>query len=121
MIPIKTEARLRSTPWMNYGIIAVNLLMFLIQQRMRRAIPPLELHPRHPTMLAFFTYSLLHANMAHLASNMLFLFIFGNNVNDKMGHIGYAAFYLSAGVFAGVCYVMGGDIHPVIGASGAVA
>jgi membrane associated rhomboid family serine protease len=121
MIPIKTEARLRTTPWMNYGIIAVNCLMFLILHRLRRSMPALELHPRHPTMLAFFTYSLMHANVGHLASNMLFLYIFGNNVNDKMGHVGYAAFYLSAGIIAGVCYVAGGDVTPVIGASGAVA
>jgi hypothetical protein len=52
---------------------------------------------------------------------MLFLFIFGNNVNDKLGHVGYAAFYLAAGVFAGIGYCIGGDAVPVVGASGAIA
>ena len=56
----------------------------------------------------------------HLASNMLFLYIFGNNINDRMGHLGYLGFYLAGGVMAGVAHVLvssGG----VIGASGAVA
>jgi membrane associated rhomboid family serine protease len=121
MIPIRTDSRLRSTPWMNWGLIAVNVLVFLVQQRVPAMAGKLDLNPRDPHLLNFFTYSLLHANGAHIASNMLFLYIFGNNVCDKMGAFGYLGFYLAAGVFSGVVYVAGGEMNPVIGASGAVS
>ncbi len=121
MIPIRTDSRLRTTPWMNWGVIAINILVFLVQSRVPRITTALELNPRHPTLLTFFTYSLLHANAAHIAGNLLFLYIFGNNVNDKMGHLAYLAFYLAGGIFAGVVYVLGGDSVAVIGASGAVS
>ena len=121
MIPIRTDSRLRTTPWMNYGIIAANVLVFLLQHVFTRLTPMLELRPQHPTVLGFFTYSLLHANTAHIVGNMLFLYIFGNNVNDKMGHLAYLAFYVAGGIVAGIFYVLGGDQAPIIGASGAVA
>jgi hypothetical protein len=60
----------------------------------------------------------------HIIGNMLFLYIFGNNVNDKMGHVGYLGFYLAGAVFAGVGYVAlssENSFAPVVGASGAVA
>jgi membrane associated rhomboid family serine protease len=121
MIPIRTDSPLRHTPWMNWGIIAVNVALFLLQHRMPSLQHKLALNPRMPTVLEFLTYSLVHANGAHLVGNMLFLYIFGNNVNDKMGHIGYLGFYLAAGVFSGIVYTTGGDTKMVIGASGAVS
>ena len=121
MIPIRTDSRLRTTPWMNWAIIGVNVLIFLVQHRMQSLEYRWGLNPRNPSLYQFFTYSLLHANGAHLVGNMLFLFIFGNNVCDKMGAFGYLAFYLAAGVFAGVVYAAGGDTKLVIGASGAVS
>lgn len=121
MIPIRTDSRLRYTPWMNWGIIAINVLVFLVQSRLPRLTTAWELNPRHPSLWSFFTYSLLHANGAHLAGNMLFLYIFGNNVCDKMGQLAYLGFYLAGGIFAGVVYVLGGDSIAVIGASGAVS
>ena len=120
MIPIRTDSRLRSTPWTNWAIIAVNVLIFLVQHRMPSLTHRFELNPRNPSLWNFFTYSLVHANGPHIASNMLFLYIFGNNVNDKMGHWGYSAFYLAGGIFSGICYVMF-ENNPVIGASGAVS
>lgn len=121
MIPVRTDSRLRNTPWMNWGIIAANVIFFLVQHRLPGMTGRLELDPRDPSLLGFFTYALLHASTGHLASNMLFLYIFGNNVNDKMGHVGYLGFYLAGGVFSGVVYLAGGEAVPVIGASGAVS
>ena len=121
MIPIRTDSRLRSTPWANYSIIAFNVLVFLVQQKFHRLTGMWELSPRQPTLLTFFTYSLLHENALHIGGNMLFLFIFGNNVNDKLGNFAYVVFYLSAGVVAGITYTLAGQALPVIGASGAVA
>ncbi len=120
MIPIRTDSRLRSTPWTNWAIIALNVLVFLIQHRMPSLTHRFELNPREPSLWNFFTYSLVHANGPHIASNMLFLYIFGNNVNDKMGHWGYSAFYVAGGIFSGICYVLF-ESNPVIGASGAVS
>ena len=81
---------------------------------------PYLLDPTAPRLSAYFTYAFLHANFMHIIGNMLFLYVFGNNVNDKMGHFGYLGFYLSGGVFAGVAYVMGAT-NPILGASGAIA
>ena len=119
MIPLRTDSRLRATPWVNWAIVAVNIAVFMVQA----AFPVTErlaLDARDPHLLNFFAYSLLHADLMHLVSNMLFLYIFGNNVNDKMGHVGYLAFYLAGGVFSGIAFVLtsGGF---VIGASGAVS
>ena len=78
------------------------------------------LNPAAPRLLEYFTYQFLHANTPHLLFNMLFLYVFGNNVNDRMGNIGYVAFYLAGGVVAGIGYVLF-EIHPLLGASGAIA
>jgi membrane associated rhomboid family serine protease len=104
---------------MNWALIAANVAAFMVQRAFdltdRLALDAVDPHLSH-----FFTYSLLHADVIHLASNMLFLYIFGNNVNDKMGHVGYLAFYLAGGIFSGVAYVTMSDGY-VIGASGAVS
>ena len=111
---------------MNWGIIGVNVLMFILQQIFRRQMLALHLDPSDPRLLNFLTYAFLHGDAWHIVGNMLFLYIFGNNVNDKLGHVGYLAFYLSGAVFAGVGYSVaeiqtGRDMLPVVGASGAVA
>jgi membrane associated rhomboid family serine protease len=65
----------------------------------------------------------LHTNFLHLTSNMLFLWVFGDNVEDAMGHIKYLAFYLICGVAGGLahCFMLPASKLPLIGASGAVA
>jgi membrane associated rhomboid family serine protease len=135
IIPLRTDSRLHRTPYMNWALIALNVLVFVGFQNfsmlggnrgMARGFNDVtsrfELSPYEPQLRSFITYAFLHANVMHLVGNMLFLYIFGNNVNDKMGQIGYLAFYLAGGVFAGIAYVLmetGGA--PVIGASGAIA
>jgi membrane associated rhomboid family serine protease len=119
MIPLRTDSRLRATPWMNWAIIAANVAAFMVQQKFHLT-HALALNARDPSLITFFTYGLLHQNIAHLLSNMLFLYIFGNNVNDKMGHNAYLAFYLAGGIFSGVGYVAS-SVGYVIGASGAVS
>src|SRR3954468_3448237 len=122
MIPLRTDSRLRATPWMNWGIIAFNIAFFMFQHVFRNASRAMVLNPLDPALPTFITYSLLHENLMHLASNMLFLYIFGNNVNDKMGHLGYLGFYLAGAVVAGIAYVLWQPgTTPVIGASGAIA
>jgi membrane associated rhomboid family serine protease len=122
LFPWRTDSPLHSTPWMNWLLILVNVVVFGIEKINPNINARYMLSPRTPELAAFFTYAFLHANIGHLLGNMLFLYIFGNNVNDKMGNLGYLAFYLAGAVFAGIGYaVMQTGTSPVIGASGAVA
>jgi membrane associated rhomboid family serine protease len=65
----------------------------------------------------------MHGNILHIAGNMLFLWVFGNNVEDRLGRVGFLAFYLLAGVIALLAHVAAGpsSMQPVVGASGAIA
>ena len=123
LIPIRTDSPLRRTPWMNWGLIAANVVVFLIQQTLSREQEhSLALRSADPNLLNYFTYQFLHADGFHIGGNMLFLFIFGNNVNDRIGHWGYLAFYLAGGVAAGIGHVLTSDpTSSVIGASGAIS
>ena len=137
IIPLGTDSRLRHTPYMNWALIAVNVFGFVVLQHLQHVhgrwvldlshvdeltTSQFDLSPRLPKLYAFITYAFMHASWFHLIGNMLFLYIFGNNVNDKMGHIGYLGFYLAGAVFAGIAYVlMQSGFAPVIGASGAIA
>lgn len=121
-IPLRTDSPLRSTPYMNWLLIAANVVVFAATSIKPEWKTQFDLSPRDPTLLAFFTYQFVHENIMHIAGNMLFLYIFGNNVNDKMGNIGYLAFYLAGGVTAGICYTVTQQTGaPIIGASGAIA
>jgi membrane associated rhomboid family serine protease len=121
-IPVRTDTPLRRTPYMNYALIAANLIVFMCQQTFIHGSLEnmLLLQPRDPHLWQFFTYQFLHGSILHIVGNMLFLYIFGNNVNDKMGNFGYLGFYLAGGVFAGIAHVLTAT-EPVLGASGAIA
>jgi membrane associated rhomboid family serine protease len=113
---------------MNWALILVNAVVFLAQfganpqfPDQARFIQNLVLYPQHPHLWQFVTYAFLHASWMHLIGNMLFLYIFGNNINDRLGHLGYLAFYLAGAVFAGTGYAVIERHAPVLGASGAVA
>jgi len=124
IFPIRTDAPLRATPYMNWAIIVANVAVFVAQQAVPTLDDRLALYPHDPSIPAFLTYAFLHGGGMHIIGNMLFLYIFGNNVNDKMGHVGYLAFYLAGAVIAGVGYVALSperSFAPVVGASGAVA
>jgi membrane associated rhomboid family serine protease len=121
-LPISTDNPLRTTPYTNWLLIALNVLAFAGQKAFPQFDHFLTLYPSSPHWYSFFTYQFAHANIWHIGGNMLFLYIFGNVVNDKMGHLGYLTFYLAGGVFAGTCYVFT-EQHglPMIGASGAIS
>src|SRR5688500_1082518 len=122
LFPIRTDSPLRSTPYMNWAIIAANGLAFVVQQSLPGVEDRFALFAHDPSWPAFVSYAFLHSGFGHILSNMLFLYIFGNNVNDKMGHLAYLAFYLAGAVFGGVGFVaMERGAGAVVGASGAVA
>jgi membrane associated rhomboid family serine protease len=122
MIPLRTDSPLETTPWANWAIIAANVVVFLLQRATfsEQWVAPLSLDPRDPHLLHYFTYQFMHGDVLHLLGNMLFLYIFGNNVADRIGNVGYIAFYLAGGVAAGIGHVLS-SINPVIGASGSVS
>ena len=124
ILPLRTDRRLIHMPWVNLFLIALNLLIFLLQTRsmMRGNLwwEPLLLDPTQPHWYQFFTYQFLHFDWLHVLGNMLFLYVFGNSVEDRFGPLGYLFFYLAGGVVAGLGYSLM-DPHPLMGASGSVA
>ncbi|MFQ5505829.1 MAG: rhomboid family intramembrane serine protease [Planctomycetota bacterium] len=88
-------------------------------RRVRRQLAP----PGVPAWLTLLTCIFLHGGWLHLIGNLWFLWIFGDNVEDRLGHLGYLLFYLGAGVTASVCHLAAGPGSPIptIGASGAIA
>jgi membrane associated rhomboid family serine protease len=111
---------------MNWALLAANIAVGLGESFTRQFDHPtwinwFELDSRVPQVRHFITYAFVHASWWHLLGNMIALYIFGNNVNDRMGHLGYLAFYLSGAVFAGTGFVLSeaGGL-PIVGASGAV-
>ncbi len=126
MIPIRTETSVKATPWVNYALIAANILAYFIFDYSRNESlalfksEHLILHADWPQLYQFFTYQFLHASPTHLAGNMLFLWVFGNPVCGKMGGLAYLMFYVSGGVFSACGYLVGSSA-PMLGASGAIA
>ena len=133
ILPIRTSIRPRRTPYTNYALIAVNVIIFLltywphIDAGIERALRPwaqyFQLIPARPDHWQFVSYAFLHGSPMHIIGNMFFLYLFGNNVNDKLGHIGYLCFFLAGAVFSGIGHqVLNSSSYiPTIGASGAVA
>jgi membrane associated rhomboid family serine protease len=102
-------------------LIFTNVVVFLLQGKLwpnELGLPVLD--PRDPHIWNYFSYQFLHGDGMHLVGNMLFLYIFGNNVNDRMGSSGYLAFYLAGGVFSGIGHVLTSSA-PVLGASGSIS
>jgi membrane associated rhomboid family serine protease len=142
VVPIKDDNPTEITPYVTVGLIAVNVLVFLYEA----SLPPQALNqffhlaavvPRElslsfagisinqpvPEWATLITCQFLHGGLLHLAGNMLFLWIFGNNVEDKLGHFKYLLFYLSCGVLASLTqwYFAQNSNIPSLGASGAIA
>ena len=142
MLPFEDATlRGRPPPYVTFALVAVNALVFtyaialseaaqnvliLTWGLIPRALTEPSLMPETPRLLVFSTLvtsAFLHANIAHLAGNMLFLWVFGDDVEGALGHWTYLLFYLACGVIAGLTQVVATPASPVpgIGASGAIA
>ncbi len=135
MIPLRDEIRSRSTPYINFTLIALNVAIFLLMslagpKGYETALKAMALVPLWVTrgldpgdILHILTSMFVHGSLAHLAGNMLYLWIFGDNVEDAMGHIRYLIFYLLGGFLAAVTHVLTNPYStvPTVGASGAIA
>ena len=132
MLPLRDHLPTRTAPLVNYALIAANVVVFALQVTSagagdaleRWALVPADLlaHPlaAAPTLV---THMFMHASVAHAAGNMLYLWIFGDNVEDALGHARYAIFYVACGLVAAICQVAVSPhaAVPMLGASGAIA
>lgn len=163
MIPIGDSLRSRTTPWVNWLIIALNFLVFFYELTLMNqpSDPPLVIGQERASELDRWTFAwgavpcrltdqcpnnqtgstveglqgpphelinlvtsmFIHGGWAHILGNMLFLFIFGDNIEDAMGHLGYLLFYVAGGILAGLAQIMSdaAGVVPAVGASGAIA
>ena len=140
MIPLRDTIPSRTFPFVNYALIGVNVLVFLFEVALGprleqfvhvfgvvpdRVIAIFTQAPQHIpwAVIPFLTSMFLHGGWLHLLGNMLYLYIFGDNVEDVLGHFRYLAFYILSGVAASLVH-LGANASsqiPTVGASGAIA
>jgi membrane associated rhomboid family serine protease len=142
MVPLKDENPVKIIPYVTYILIAVNILVFVYELSLNSnqldlffhlfAVVPRELtasfsgvdvHQNIPEAVTPITSQFLHAGFAHVAFNMLFLYIFGNNIEEQLGRAKFLLFYLSCGVLAVTAqwFFSATSSIPSLGASGAIA
>ena len=128
MIPLRDTIPSRRVPMVNYAIIVANVLVFGYEASLggRRAeafIMHWGLVPRHFALENLLTSMFLHGGWLHVLGNMLYLYIFGDNVEDRLGHLRYLLFYLLCGCVAGAAQTLSSPDSnvPMVGASGAIA
>ncbi len=134
MLPIRDHNPSRRTPYVTYLLIAINVVVFIWQygalQDVQSSNQFLYDYAFWPALFeqgggktGFFTHMFLHGGFMHLAGNMLFLWIFGDNMEDEMGHAPFALFYIASGFAAAYIQYLPnpGSTIPMVGASGAIA
>ncbi|MEO0350325.1 MAG: rhomboid family intramembrane serine protease [Cyanobacteria bacterium P01_A01_bin.15] len=144
MVPLSDNNPTRTTPYIVFGLIVLNVLVFLYELSLQGsgenaleqffriwAIVPAELtdsfngRALNPIgeWVTLISSQFLHGGFAHLGGNMLYLWIFGNNIEDQMGHGRFLIFYLACGALAGLAQWVFAPVStvPTLGASGAIA
>jgi membrane associated rhomboid family serine protease len=134
MFPLKVNRKISSFPVITYLLIALNVIVFIWQTTLSTGqttelfltagFVPCKVSATFFTFdsfLTFFTSAFLHADIIHLLSNMLFLFVFGPAVEDYLGKLWYPVFYFAAAFGSGLLHMfLAGSCIPTIGASGAI-
>ena len=131
MFPIGDDNTSRRTfPLVTYALIALNVLFFFVELSVGDAfigkwafVPSRLVAAPFGDLLTLFTSMFMHAGWVHLGGNMLYLWIFGDNVEDRFGHLTFTIFYVLCGLaatFAQLAFSLGSDV-PNLGASGAIA
>jgi membrane associated rhomboid family serine protease len=138
MLPLRDSLQSRSFPWVTVLLILANILVFMAVSQLGAAdgalVEGLTFVPRRffawrgetlalARWLPLFTAMFLHANLFHLVSNLWFLWVFGDNVEDRLGHGRYFLFYVLCGVASFLVYGLSvpGSRIPALGASGAIS
>lgn len=132
MIPLRDDNRARRVPFVTWLLIAANVVVFIYQLLLPQnaasefitrhgAIPYYISHGRY--LDTIFSSMFLHGGILHLAGNMLYLYVFGDNIESVLGHLRYLLFYLLCGVLAFASHYIFAVTSPVpmIGASGAIS
>jgi membrane associated rhomboid family serine protease len=136
MIPLKDTIPSRSYPFINISLIMANLLVFFYQLSLGDQLEPFILtngliparlfswnQPLSGRLSPLFTSMFLHGGWFHILGNMLYLWIFGDNVEDRLGHARYLIFYILSGFGAAIIQIIvyPHSSFPMVGASGAIA
>ena len=142
MVPLRDDNPTQITPYVTYGLIVANILVFIYELSLSdqqlngffraAALVPCELsgtchlaaiNQPIPEWLTLVTSQFLHGGWLHVLGNMWFLWIFGNNIEDKLGHVKYLIFYIACGVLAALTqwFFSQNSSIPSLGASGAIA
>ncbi len=133
MFPLRDNIPSSRRPVVTYVLIALNVAIFLYELMLGHRLEsfilewglvPARLSLSDPSsLLTIFTSMFLHGGWAHVGGNLLYLWIFGDNVEDRLGHAKFALFYLATGVCAAMAQVLAGPGSgvPMVGASGAIA
>ena len=128
VFPIGDENPTGRKPYVNYALIAINVIVFALfffRSDYHQIVREYGFIPARPTPVTYITSLFLHGGLGHLVGNMLYLYIVGDNIEDKLGHVGYLLFYLVCGAAAD--YANGAMVSesmmniPTIGASGAIS
>jgi membrane associated rhomboid family serine protease len=134
VFPLYDENPTRITPFFTYGLIGMNILIFLHELSLSSeqldqflqmyAVIPKDLTNNFASeWTTLFTSQFLHGGWLHLISNMVYLWVFGNNIEDRLGHFKYLIYYLTCGALAALCQwlISMNSAIPSLGASGAIA
>jgi len=136
-LPVGTDHKRRRFPGATYSLIAVNVVVFLWMQFSAQSEPPgynpflqWGLVPQHPSFLTLLTSLFLHVSVSHILWNMAFLWLFGRDVEDALGHAAFLVLFFGGGIAAGLLHVAIVQLfaenasvasQPLAGASGAIA
>ena len=127
MIPLRDVIPSRTTPVVTVALIALNAVVFLYEVSLGQAVNEFAftwgLVPAYFSWLSVLTSMFLHGGFLHFGGNMLYLWIFGDNVEDRMGHGRFLTFYVLCGVAAALTqtFTNADSVIPMVGASGAIA
>ena len=134
MFPLRDHNPSRRTPYVTWSLMAINIAIFLSYvfripggQELNQFFATWGMQPAEVMAGTDFhtllTSTFLHAGWMHIAGNMMFLFIFGDNMEDALGHVGFLLFYLLCGIGANLIFMASApeSMTPAVGASGAVA
>src|ERR1041384_108502 len=127
MIPLRDIIPSRTTPVVTIALITINVLVFLYELSLGKDVDAFTLYyglvPAAFSWVAVITSMFVHGGFLHVAGNMLYLWIFGDNVEDRMGHGRFLVFYLLCGIAAALAQTITvpDSVVPMVGASGAIA
>ncbi len=135
MIPLRDENPTRTFPFVTLGLIAINILVFVYEfnlgTRLEKVIMHFAVIPYDVThriidpqvVFTLFSALFFHGGLAHIIGNMLYLWVFGNNIEDRLGHLRFIIFYFACGIFATIGHIIFAvnSKTPLIGASGAIS